>query len=67
MKATLFVLLAACSSAATPSPELVSCELAADRNLQARVDKECRGIPLSSCPAHDDIMKQLKAEQEACP
>jgi hypothetical protein len=52
----------------TPSRGL--CYAAADQAAQARVDQECAvgdaGVPFAECPAHDEIMAQLQAAQEAC-
>jgi hypothetical protein len=56
---------------AVPSVDQTICYAAADRAAQKRVDSECRigdaVVPFAECPAHDSIMAQLKADQEACP
>ena len=65
--------LLGCSAAlpAVPGPDRALCYAEADRAAQKRVDKECRlgdaGVPFAECPAHDEIMAQLQADQEACP
>ncbi len=54
-----------------PGPARALCYANADQAAQARVDVECRVgglvVPFPECPAHDSIMAQLKADQEACP
>lgn len=56
---------------ALPSADRALCYADADRAAQARVDRECRAgelvVPFPECPAHDSIMAQLQADQEACP
>lgn len=51
------------------TPDRALCYAAADRAAQARVDHECPADAgaFGECPAHDSIMAQLKADQEACP
>lgn len=53
-----------------PGPERALCYANADHAAQSRVDSECRVgdlvVPFPECPAHDSIMAQLKADQEAC-
>jgi hypothetical protein len=71
MRAVLaFVVLSGCS-AALPPPSRVVCYAVADVRAQARVDAECggagdAGVPFAQCPAHDSIIAELKAAQEAC-
>lgn len=59
-----------CSAAQLPPAPRVICYAAADVRAQKRVDAECRigdaGVPFAECPAHDDIMAQLKRDQEEC-
>lgn len=54
-----------------PGPERALCYANADQAAQTRVDRECRVgelvVPFPECPAHDSIMAQLQADQEACP
>lgn len=56
---------------ALPSADRALCYANADQAAQKRVDVECRigdlKVPFPECPAHDAIMAQLKADQEACP
>jgi hypothetical protein len=51
---------------ALPGPERALCYANADQVAQARVDAECADVAFPECPAHDSIMAQLKADQEAC-
>lgn len=66
----LSLVLGACSAAQLPPPPRVLCYAAADVRAQKRVDTECRigdaGVSFAECPAHDDIMAQLKRDQEEC-
>lgn len=72
MRAAFFAALAVlgCSAAQLPPPPRALCYAAADVRAQKRVDTECRigdaGVPFAECPAHDDIMAQLKRDQEEC-
>lgn len=67
--ALLFSGLFGCS-AALPPPARALCYAAADLRAQSRVDHECRlgdaGVAFAECPAHDEIMDELKAAQESC-
>lgn len=49
-----------------PGPERALCYATADQTAQSRVDAECADVAFPECPAHDSIMAQLKADQEAC-
>lgn len=66
-------LLCGCGAAAQalPPPDRAFCYAVADVNAQRRVDLECSKLDgvasFAECPAHDDIMAQLKRDQEACP
>jgi hypothetical protein len=65
-------LIPACSAALpAPPPSRALCYAAADQRAQARVDAECAigdaGVPFSECPARDEILASLKADQEGCP
>ena len=66
----LCALAGAACSAALPPPSRTLCYAAADLRAQERVDRECRigdaGVSFAECPAHDDIMAQLKRDQEGC-
>jgi hypothetical protein len=59
-----------CSVAQLPPPGRALCYAGADQRAQTRVDSECRigdaVVAFSVCPAHDEIMAQLKADQKAC-
>lgn len=71
-KLVLSLLFCACASVPPPPPARVLCWVEADMRAEDRVTKECRaidpaaGVTFAMCAAHDDIMEQLKKEQEAC-
>lgn len=69
MRALVVLALCGCG-AALPPPSRALCYAAADQRAQARVDHECRigdaGVAFAECPAHDDIMAQLAADQQEC-
>lgn len=70
LTAKLGALLALGCSAALLPPARALCYANADQAAQSRVDRECRvgdaGVAFAECPAHDEIMAQLKKDQEAC-
>ncbi len=63
------VLVPACGAAQTP-PARALCYVAADAQAQQRVDAECSigdaGVPFAECPAHDDILADLRAALKEC-
>ena len=68
--AVLMLGLAGCSgvSKALPPPSRLLCYAEADRHAQESVNALCppdAGL-FELCPAHDAIMSQLQADQEAC-
>jgi hypothetical protein len=63
--ALVTLLALACGVAAVP-PARAVCYAAADRRAQARVDAECKD-GFAACPARDDILAQLAADQAGCP
>ncbi len=67
MRSILFVWLTiGCGLSAAQVRERDLCYERAEAAAQKRVDDECPES-FAACPARDDIMAQLKRDQEACP
>lgn len=70
MRVTVLAILLCGCGAALPPPSRALCYANADQKAQRAVDKECRigdaGVKFSECPSHDEIMAQLRRDQEAC-
>lgn len=64
------VLLSACGAAGLPEalpPARALCFARAELRAESRANAECSlDAPFAACPAHEDIMAEFRAAQEAC-